>query len=75
VRDGQLQQQDLHTTSTDAGLSIVSKPFYLNTDSSIRRHWQFDSNVTDGRDVQLKKPDSLMMSLLDPITTLVDLPK
>jgi hypothetical protein len=36
---------------------------------------EFDSNVTDVSDVHLEKQDSLMISILDLISTVVDLPK
>jgi hypothetical protein len=36
VSDMHLKKQDLHATSTDAGLSIDLKPFPENADSSIR---------------------------------------
>jgi hypothetical protein len=47
----------LHTTSTDAGTSIVFKPLLVNADSSIRCNFEFDSNVTDVSDRQLEKQD------------------
>jgi hypothetical protein len=75
VSDSQLEKQDLDRTSTDAGISIVSKPLSANADSSIRCNFEIDSNVTDVSDVHLEKQDSLTISILDLITTVVDLPK
>jgi hypothetical protein len=65
----------LQATSTDAGISMVSKQLSLNADSSIRCNFDFDSNVTDVSDVQLEKQNSLRISILDLITTAADLPK
>jgi hypothetical protein len=42
-----LEKHDLHTTSTDAGSSIVLKPLTENADSSIRCNFELDSIVTD----------------------------
>jgi hypothetical protein len=53
----QLEKQSLHSTSTDAGTSIVVKRLFANTDSSIRCNFEFDSNITDVSDWQLKKQD------------------
>jgi hypothetical protein len=50
--DSQLEKQDLHTTSTDAGISIVATPLSANADCSIRCNIEFDSNVTDVSDMQ-----------------------
>jgi hypothetical protein len=49
----QLQKQDLHTTSTEAGISMVLKSLSANADSSIRGNFEFDSNVTVVSDLQL----------------------
>jgi hypothetical protein len=49
----QLEKQELHNTSTDAGTWIVIKTLHSNADSSIRCNFEFDSNVTDVSDVQL----------------------
>jgi hypothetical protein len=46
-----------------------------NADFSIRDNFEFDPKITDGSDVQLEKRDSLMISILDLIKTVVDLPK
>jgi hypothetical protein len=75
VSDVQLAKQYLHTTSTDAGTSILLKPLLANALASIRCNLEFDSNVTDVSDVQCKKQDSLTISILDSITTAVDCPK
>jgi hypothetical protein len=50
-----LEKQDLHSISIDAGISIVVKPLYANAYSSICCKFEFDSNVTDVSDEQLKK--------------------
>jgi hypothetical protein len=71
----QSQKQDLHTTSIEAGISMVLKPLHANADSSIRCNFEFDSNVTDVSDVHLEKHDSLTNSILDSMTMAVDLPK
>jgi hypothetical protein len=52
VSDMQLEKQNLHTTSTDAGISIVIKPLHANAYSSICCNFEFDSNVTDVSDLQ-----------------------
>jgi hypothetical protein len=52
-----LEKHDLHTTSTDAGSSIVVKPLHANADSSIRCNFELDSNVTDESDLQKEKHD------------------
>jgi hypothetical protein len=70
-----LEKQDLHSTSTDAGTSMVVKPLPINADSSIRCNCEFDSNVTDVSDWQLEKQNSHKISILDSITTAFDLPK
>jgi hypothetical protein len=49
--DGQLRKQELHTTSTDAGIAVVIKSLHPNAKSSIRCTFEFGSNVTDVRDV------------------------
>jgi hypothetical protein len=51
----QLEKQELHSTSTDAGISIVLKPLPANAHSSIRCNVEFDSNVTDVSDLQEEK--------------------
>jgi hypothetical protein len=55
VRDLHLEKRDLHTTSTEAEISMVLKPLPANADLSIRCNFEFDSNVTDVSDVQLEK--------------------
>jgi hypothetical protein len=55
VSDVQLQKQDLHKTSTEAGIRMVFKPLSANASSSIRCNFEFDSNVTDVSDLQLEK--------------------
>jgi hypothetical protein len=50
-----LKKHDLHSTSTNAGTSIVLTPVKANAYSSIRCSFECDSNVTDVSDVQLKK--------------------
>jgi hypothetical protein len=52
-----VEKHDLHSTSTDAGISIVLKPLCANAYSSIRCNFEFDSNVTDVSDSQLEKQD------------------
>jgi hypothetical protein len=52
-----LEKHNLHTTSTDAGISIVLKLLSANADSSIRCNFEFDSNVTVASDLQLEKHD------------------
>jgi hypothetical protein len=52
VSDVQLEKQDLHKTSTDAGISMVFKPLPANADSSIRCNFEFDSIVTNASGVQ-----------------------
>jgi hypothetical protein len=52
VSDCRFEKQDLHTISTDAGSSIVSKPVLTNADSSIRCNSEFDSSATDGSAMQ-----------------------
>jgi hypothetical protein len=47
----QLEKQNSHTTSTDAGISIVFKPLSANADFLIRGNFEFDSNVTDVSDL------------------------
>jgi hypothetical protein len=51
----QEQKQDLHTASTDAGISIVFKPVPRNAESSIRCNFEFHSNVTDVSDLHTEK--------------------
>jgi hypothetical protein len=51
------QKQDFHSTSTDAGTSIVVKPLSANADSSIRCNFEFDFNVIDVSDLQFEKHD------------------
>jgi hypothetical protein len=53
----QLEKQDLHNTSTDAGISILIKKLPVNAHFSIRCNFEFDSNVTVVSDVQLAKQD------------------
>jgi hypothetical protein len=52
-----LEKQDLHSTSTDAGTSIVLKPLPVNATASSRRSFEFDSIVTDVSDLKLEKQD------------------
>jgi hypothetical protein len=75
VSDLQSEKQDLHSISTDAGTSIVVKPLPANADPSIRCNFEFNSNVTDISDVQFEKQNSHKISILDSITTALDLPK
>jgi hypothetical protein len=56
VSNMQWENQDLRTTSTDPGISIVAKPLEANADSSIRGSFEFDSNITDVSDVYSSKP-------------------
>jgi hypothetical protein len=51
----QSEKQDLHNTSTDAGISILIKPLRENVDSSIRCSFEFDSNVTHVSNLQQQK--------------------
>jgi hypothetical protein len=51
VRDVHAEKQDLHTISTDAGMSMIVKPLHPNARSSIRCNFECGSNVTDVRDV------------------------
>jgi hypothetical protein len=53
ARDLQFKEQEMHTTSTDAGLSMVFTSLPRNLDSSIRYDFEFDSNVTVVSDVHL----------------------
>jgi hypothetical protein len=53
VSDWLLEKQELNTTSTDVGISIVFKSLSANVDSSIRCNLEFDSNIIDITDVQL----------------------
>jgi hypothetical protein len=53
--DVQLEKQDLHTTSTYAGILIIFKPLDANADSSIRCNLEFDSKATDPSDLQWEK--------------------
>jgi hypothetical protein len=57
VSDLHLEKQDLHSTSTDAGTSIVVKSLPVNVYSSIRCNFESDSNVIDVSDMQLDKQD------------------
>jgi hypothetical protein len=51
------------------------KTFTANADSSIPGNCEFDSNVTDGSDLQQEKQKSCKISILNSFTTEFDLPK
>jgi hypothetical protein len=53
----QLEKQDLHSTSTDAGTSIVIKLLHVNADSSIRCNIEFDSKLIVVSDLHEEKHD------------------
>jgi hypothetical protein len=61
------EQRESKITSTDVRTSIVFKSLPVNTNSSIRCTFDFDSNVTDVSDLQWLKHDWINIEIDDEI--------